>query len=130
MSSEHGLGEALRKVSGTAIAIFQSRLELASLELGVARQRFLTAAVFGLFAVLVLIVGLVALSVCLVLLLWDRMGLLALAAMGLIYLVAGFLLIAKLKSLLRAQPRLFEATSAELQRDAAMLRGSPASGDS
>ena len=129
MSSEPGLSDALRRVSGTAFAIFQSRLELASLELGAARQRFLVSAMLGLFAILLSIVGLVALSVCLVLLLWDQMGVLALAAMGLIYLAVGLLLIAKLKSHLRTQPRLFEATNAELQRDASMLRGSPTSGD-
>ncbi len=129
MSAEPGLFEALRRVSGTALSIFQSRFELASLELSVARSRLVESALIGLFGVLLLVVGIVALSVCVVLLLWDRMGLLALAGMGLIYLVAGFVLISKLRRHLRSQPRLFEATHAELQRDAAAFRGSSAAAD-
>lgn len=129
MSSEPGFSDALRRLAGTAFTMLQSRLELASLEMGAARQRFLVSAMYGLFAVLMLVVGAVALSVCVVLLLWDQMGVLALAAMGLIYLAGGFMLIAKVKSHLASQPRLLEATNAELQRDAAMLRGSPAGGD-
>lgn len=126
MSTDPGLFEALRRASGTALAIVQSRLELATLELSLARRQVMMSAGLGLLALMLLMVGVVTLSVSVVLLLWDRFGIGALIGMGAIYLVAGAILTVKVKHQLASQPRLLKETNAELQRDAAMLRGSPA----
>lgn len=125
MSSEPGLFDSLRRACGTALSIFQSRLELATLELSLARRQVMLSAGLGLLALMLVVVGLVALSVAVVLVLWDRAGVIALVGMGVIYLLSGVLLILKVKSQLASQPRLLQETNAELQRDAAMLRGAP-----
>ena len=125
MSSDPGFFDSLRRASGTALSIFQSRLELATLELNLARRQLMLSAGLGLLALLLLVVGLVTLSVAAVLVLWDRAGVMAVVGMGAIYLVAAALLIAKVKNQLAAQPRLLQETNAELQRDAVMLRGAP-----
>ncbi|MEO8278158.1 MAG: phage holin family protein [Ideonella sp.] len=125
MSSEPGLFDSLRRASGTALSIFQSRLELATLELSLARRQVMLSAGLGLLALMLVVVGLVTLSVSVVLVLWDRAGVMALVGMGVIYLLGGVLLILKVKSQLASQPRLLQETNAELQRDASMLRGAP-----
>ncbi len=125
MSAEPGLFDALRRASGTALSILQSRLELATLELSVARRQLLQSAGLGLLALLLLVVGLVTLSVSVVLLLWDRVGVMGLIGMGVIYLLVALVMIVKVKNQLASQPRLLQETNAELKRDAVMLRGAP-----
>ncbi len=126
MSSEPGLFDAFRKAAGTALTMFQSRLELATIELTIARRHLLKSAGIGLVAILFLVVGMVTLSVFAVVLLWGRAGPWGLAAMGGIYLLLGAILILVLKKQVTAQPRLMHETNAELKRDAVVLRGAPA----
>lgn len=125
MSQDHetGLFEALRKVSATALSIVQSRLELATLELSVAREKIFIAAMLGFVGALLLVFGFVALSACVVVLLWDEIGAGGLFGLGLLYFAIGIGLAIKVRNDLRAQAPLLEATNAELHRDATMLRG-------
>lgn len=125
MSADPGLFEALRRASGTALSIFQSRLELATLELSMARRQLMQSAGLGLLALLLLVVGLVTLSISVVLLLWDRAGVMGLVGMGVIYLVVAVIMILKVRSMILCHPGLLHETNSELQRDAAMLRGAP-----
>lgn len=125
---ETGLFDALRKISATALSIAQSRLELASLELSVARHQLFTSAMIGFVGALLVVFGFVALSACIVVLLWDRIGVAGLFILGLLYLGIGVGLALKVRNDLRAQAPLLEATNAELHRDATLLRGHPSHG--
>jgi uncharacterized membrane protein YqjE len=118
--------DALRRVAGTMLAMAQSRLELASLELGTSGLRLLTSVMIGLGAVLMFAAGLIALSVWLVLMLWGALGPVALLLLAAVYLVGGAILLWWMRSDLRSHPPLLEATIAELRRDAAQLRGTAA----
>ncbi|WP_418317531.1 phage holin family protein [Piscinibacter sakaiensis] len=129
MSGDPGLFDAGRRLAGTALAIFQSRLELATLEIGEARSRILSSLAVGLFGVLLLVCGIVALSLCVVWLLWPEFGVWALAGMGVVYLLVGIVMLMKLRQTVRGYPQLLEMTHAELRRDAVMLRGSSAGPD-
>lgn len=125
MSADTGLFDALRRVAGTTLGMAQSRLELASIELGESGNRLLNALMIGLGAVLMLAAGLVTLSVWLVMLMWGPLGPVALLVLAVIYLSGGAALLWWMRHGLQSQPPLLEATIAELRRDAAQLRGSP-----
>ena len=123
MSAESGLFDALRRIAGTTLGMVQSRLELASLELGESGGRLLNSLMIGLLAVLLLAAGLVTLSVWVVMLLWNPLGPAALLLLALIYLLSGTVLLWWTRQHLQSQPPLLESTIAELRRDAAQLRG-------
>lgn len=126
MSAADGVFDALRRAAGTALAMLQSRVELATLELGEAGQRLFSAALMAVFGVLMLIAAVV--TVWVVMLLWDPYGPAVLAAFGVLYLLIAAALWVAVSVKLRNQPPLLAATLDELRRDAAALR--PPSGGS
>lgn len=128
MSAADGVFDALRRAAGTALAMLQSRVELATLELGEAGQRLFSAALMAVFGVLMLIAAVVMLTVWVVMLLWDPYGPAVLAAFGVLYLLIAAVLWVAVSVKLRNQPPLLAATLDELRRDAAALR--PPSGGS
>ncbi len=125
MSADPGIFDSLRRAAGTALSIFQCRLELATLELSIARRQLVQSAGLGLLALLLLVVGLVTLSVSVVLLLWARAGVMGLVGMGVIYMAVALILIVKVRHMILSHPGLLHETNSELKRDAATLRGVP-----
>lgn len=123
--SDPGLLDALRQLSGTALGMAQSRLELASLELGEARDRLLTTLVAAFVAALLSAGAVLALCAWLLVMLWDRFGYGMLAVLALACLAAAVLLLLWLRARLRAEPALLADTLRELQHDARALRGEP-----
>ena len=121
-STEPGLFDAVRRLAGSALAMAQSRLELAGIELGEARDRLITTLMLAVAAALLGCAALVALSAWLVLALWDRTGPGILGGLAAAYAVAAVLLLAWLRSRARSDPPLLADTLAELRQDARALR--------
>lgn len=128
MTSEHALFDAVRRAAGTALAMFQSRLELASMEFGEAGQRLFVSAMVAIFGVLLSAAAVVMASVWLVLLMWPAYGPSALAMFAGLYLLIGLGLLGWVRGRLRRQAPLLASTVAELRRDAALLRGQSSGG--
>lgn len=122
MSADTGLFDALRRVAGTAVAMLQSRIELASLELGEAGRRVFTTVLVAFFAVLLLLSAVVLASVWLVMMLWPVLGAASLGLFALAYAVAGVLMLRWVQRRFDAEPLLLEATLNELRSDASLLR--------
>jgi uncharacterized membrane protein YqjE len=122
MSAETGLFDALRRVAGTAVSMLQSRIELASLELGEAGRRVFTTVLVAFFAVLLLLSAVVLASVWLVMLLWPVLGATSLGLFALAYAVSGVLMLRWVQRRFDAEPPLLEATLNELRSDASLLR--------
>lgn len=119
-----GLAAALSGIAATAVALLRTRLELATLEFEEERERIkamlaliVVAAVFACFA-------LVALSVLVVVWLWDRYPLGAIAGVAIFYALIAACAAFGLKQL-HAHGRPFAATLSELERDAEALRRQP-----
>jgi uncharacterized membrane protein YqjE len=129
MSGDPGLFDSGRRLAATGLTILESRLELVALEVSLAGRRFYKTLAVGLVGLLLLLCGVVALSLCVVWLLWPHIGAWGLAAMGVIYLLIGFTILSKLAAAIRSSPALLEMTQAELRRDAMMLRGSSVAPD-
>lgn len=118
-----GLAGALSGIAATVVALLRTRLELATVEFEEERERIqamlvliILATVFGCFA-------LVALSALVVVWLWDRYPLAAIAGVAIFYALIAAGAVFGLKQ--RAQGRPFAATLSELERDAEALRRKP-----
>jgi uncharacterized membrane protein YqjE len=109
--------------------MLQNRIELASLELGEAGDRLVTA-IIASFAVVLLVFGaLAALSAWVAAALWDSVGLAVLGWLALAYGAAAAVLIVWLRAQLRDAPTPLAETLAELAKDVAAIRGETAPRD-
>lgn len=123
---EPGLLDALTRFGGSVLGVLQSRLELASVELGQAGSR-LVLTIIASFAALLLLGGAVAaLSAWVAVALWSTLGHAVLGWLALVYFVAGAGLLLWLRGRLRNSPALLADTLAELRVDAALLQGESA----
>jgi uncharacterized membrane protein YqjE len=120
---EPGLLDALTRLAGSLFAMAQSRLELASLELGEARSRLMLMLVASFAAVLLLGGAVAALSAWVAVALWSTLGQAVLVWIALAYGLAGGAVIWWLLASLRHDPPLLADTLAELRSDAAFMRG-------
>lgn len=121
-----GLGDALRHLASNVIGALESRLELASLEVGEARERLVGSLLLGLAAIACFGSALVAASAWLVWALWDHIGAATLLWLALIDGAGGLGLLAWLRSRERRAPALFADTLGELRQDARAVRGESA----
>lgn len=120
-----GLAAALSGIAATLVALLRTRLELATVELEEERERIqvmlaliVVGSVFACFTF-------VALSVLVVVWLWDRYQLAALLGVVFVYALIAVGALLALKQQLRAHGRPFAATLSELERDAEGLRSKP-----
>jgi len=115
--SQENLLASLKGLFSTAASIAQTRLELLSADLQIARSKFIGILVLILFSLFFLFFGLVMLALFIVIYSWESNRMLALGL-----LTGGFLSIGLIFSLivlrsLKTMPKLFEATIAELDKD-------------
>lgn len=121
-TDESGMLGALTRVAGQVLAMMQSRLELASLELGEARSRLVMVLVASFAAVLLFGGAVAVLSAWIAVALWPVLGHAVLGWIALVYALAGLALLAWLRMRLRNEAPLLADTLAELRNDAALLR--------
>jgi uncharacterized membrane protein YqjE len=120
-----GLGAALSGISATLVGLLRTRLELVTVEFEEEREHIkgllalvVIATVFSCFA-------LVALSVLVVILLWDRYPMAAISGVTIMYALIAAAAVLVLKQRVHAHGRPFAATLAELERDSETLGRGP-----
>jgi uncharacterized membrane protein YqjE len=121
--TDPGLLDAVARVGSSLFGMLQNRLELASLEIGEARERFVFTIVASFAAVLLLGGAVVALTAWIAAAFWPTVGAAVLGWIALVYAATGVGLLLWLRARLRDDPPLLAETLAELRTDAAMLRG-------
>ncbi len=115
-----GLGDALSSLLATGIAMLRTRLELAMVEFEEQRERTKMMLVLVVIATMFSSFALIALSVVVVVLLWNSYPLAALFGVVLGYVAVAAIAIYALKQ--TSAPRPFATTLHELERDAEALR--------
>jgi uncharacterized membrane protein YqjE len=115
--SHENLFSSLKNLVSTGTSIAQTRLELISSDVQIARSRFISLLVMIIFALFFLFFGLVMLALLIVIYSWESDRILALIILTGGFLAVGALLAALILQSLRTMPVLFEATIAELQKD-------------
>lgn len=125
MAESIGLMESLKRLAGTLLAIFQTRLELLSNEIEEERLRVGQMLLYGSVALFFFGLSIMLLTVFIVVLFWDSHCLLVLGGLAALFFVAGLLVWNSLRRVAREKPKLFSASLAALVDDRDRLASRP-----
>ena len=117
MPQSTGLLESLKRLTGTLLAIIQTRLELLSNEWETERLRIRQMFVYGVVALFFFGLSIMLLTTFIVVLFWDSYRLQVLAGMSVLFFIAGLLVLHTLRRLSRERSKLFSTSLAELSDD-------------
>lgn len=115
--SQENLLSSLKNLVSTGASIAQTRLELISTDVQIARTQFLRLLAMIIFTLFFLFFGLVMLALLIVIYSWETDRILALSLLTAGFLAVGCILALVVLRSLKTMPRLFEATITELSKD-------------
>lgn len=115
--SQENLLSSIKGLAATGASITQTRLELLSLDVQIARSKFVSLLVMIISALFFLFFGLVMLALLIVIYSWETDRMMALGLLTGAFLTVGLILVALIIQSLRKMPRLFEASITELAKD-------------
>lgn len=125
MTESSGLMESLKRLVGTLLAIFQTRLELLANEMEEERLRVEQMLLYGSVALFFFGLAIMLLTVFIVVLFWDSHRLLVLGGLAALFFIAGLLVWNALRRVARKKSKLFSASLAELADDRDQLAPRP-----
>jgi uncharacterized membrane protein YqjE len=115
--SQENLLSSIKGLAATGASIAQTRLELLSLDVQIARSKFITLLIMIVSALFFLFFGLVMLALLIVIYSWEADRMMALGLLVAAFLIIGLILALLITQSLRSMPKLFEASIAELAKD-------------
>ena len=115
--SQENLLSSIKHLAATSASIAQTRLELLSVDVQIARSKLISLIVMIVSALFFLFFGLVMLALLIVIYSWESDRMLALSLLTGIFLSVGLILALLITQSLRKMPQLFEASIAELAKD-------------
>jgi len=116
MSQEH-LITSIKNIVATGISIAQTRLELLSVDVQIARSKTISLLVMIVCALFFLFFGLVMLSLLIVIYSWETNRILVLSLLTSSFIAIGLILAFLVMQSIRTMPKLFEASIAEFAKD-------------
>ena len=119
--SQETLLSSLKNLVFTGASIAQTRLELISTDVQIARTQFINLLIMVIFTLFFLFFGLVMLALLIVVYSWESDRMLALSLLTSGFLAVGCILALVVLHSLRTMPALFAATIAELKQDCQQL---------
>jgi uncharacterized membrane protein YqjE len=108
---------ALKQVVVSALAMAQTRLELAGIELIEEKNRLLVQLFTGLAAMLSITLGLIVLTFLIIAHFWDSYRLSSIIVVAVVYFAVGGLLCVRLKRTFENGPPPFQASFEEMSKD-------------
>lgn len=114
--------ESLGRIGATLVAMAQTRLELAAVEMQEESQRLLGYVVLALLSLILFGIAMMLVAFLVIIIFWDSYRIHAAAGMALLFGVAGAFVALKLKTSFDARPPLLGATLAELNKDINVIR--------
>jgi uncharacterized membrane protein YqjE len=115
--SQENLLSSIKNLFSTGTSIAQTRLELISVDLQIARTKLISLLVMIVSALFFLFFGLVMLALLIVIYSWESDRMMALGFLAGTFLSIGLILALLIMQSLRTMPKLFEASIAELAKD-------------
>ena len=115
--SQENLLSSIKGLASTGASIAQTRLELLSLDVQIARSKFISLLVMIIAALFFLFFGLVMLALLIVIYSWETDRMMALGLLTGAFLSIGIILALLITQSLRKMPKLFEASISELAKD-------------
>ena len=116
MTQEH-LITSIKNIVATGISIAQTRLELLSVDVQIARSKTISLLVMIVCALFFLFFGLVMLSLLIVIYSWETNRILVLSLLTSSFIAIGLILAFLVMQSIRTMPKLFEASIAEFAKD-------------
>lgn len=113
--------DAVRRLSAATVNLLMSRAEFASLELSQTRAQLFRWVALAMFAMVLVLLALIAGSALLTVALWPRYGWITLAVLLGIYALGAWLVFRKLTSEMSAAPPVLSETLRELSNDRDLL---------
>ena len=119
--------DTVRSFLASWVAVLKTRVEIVSVEIEEQREWLQVTMLLAVAAAFSLSLGLILLTLFVVVLVWDTAARLpVLGAFAGIYLAVGIALALMFRQKLKAKPRIFSTTAAELSKDYASLQpGTP-----
>ena len=115
--AQENILSSLKNLVSTGASIAQTRLELISTDVQIARAKFLSLLVMVIFTLFFLFFGLIMLALLIVIYSWETDRILALSLLTCGFLSIGCILALVVLRTLKTMPKLFEATITELAKD-------------
>lgn len=116
------IGETIGRIGGTLIAMAQTRLALAAVEIEEESQRMLGYFVLALLSLILFGIAMVLVALAIILVFWDSYRLEAAVGLAAVFAAAGTLVAFKVRTAVANKPRLLAATAAELNKDLNCIR--------
>ncbi len=114
--------ESVGRIGGTLIAMVETRMELAALEIEEESQRVLGYFALALLSLILFGIAMVLVSLTIILVFWDSYRLEAALVLAALFGVASALVGMKLKTAFKTRPRMLASTVAELNKDVNYFR--------
>lgn len=115
--SQENLLSSIKNLASTGVSIAQTRLELLSVDVQIARNKLINLLVMIVSALFFLFFGLVMLALLIVIYSWESDRMLALGLLTTAFISIGLILVLVIMQALRNMPKLFEASIAEFSKD-------------
>lgn len=115
---------AISRIGATVVAMVHTRLELAAVEMQEEARRLAGYLVSVLLATFLLACSILLAALFVIVLFWDSYRLLAVGGMTVLFALAGFVILNKVRASFESRPPLLSATLAELRNDADFIAGS------
>jgi len=117
--------ESLKRMTGTLLAIFQTRLELLSSEMEEERLNIEQMLLYGSIALFFFGLAIILLTAFVVVVFWDSYRLLVLGSLAILFFIIGLLVSNALRRVAREKSKLFSASLAALADDRDRLAPRP-----
>ena len=115
--SQENLLSSIKNLVSTGASIAQTRLELLSVDVQIARNKLISLLVMIVSALFFLFFGLVMLALLIVIYSWESDRMLALGLLTTAFISIGLILALVIMQALRNMPKLFEASITEFAKD-------------
>jgi uncharacterized membrane protein YqjE len=115
--SQENLLSSIKGLVATGASIAQTRLELLSIDVQIARSKFICLLIMIISALFFLFFGLVMLALLIVIYSWETDRMMALGLLTSAFIAIGLILALLIAQSLRKMPKLFETSIAEFAKD-------------
>ncbi len=114
--------ESVGRLGASFLAMTETRLELAAVELEEEWRRVLGYILLGLLSLLLFGIAMLMVAVVVLLIFWDSYRIAAAIGLAVLFGMAGAYCLVSVKSKIAVKPRLLGATIAELNKDVQHIR--------
>lgn len=123
------ISESVGRIGAALIAMVQTRLELAAVEIEEESRRLLGSLVLALMSLILFGIAMLLVALTIVMVFWDSYRLEAASGLAALFTLAGAFIALKVRSGFAAKPPLLAATLAELNKDINYVRNAGHSND-